>query len=86
VSSRSRKSPLPDIEASLGELEKLVERMERGEQPLEQSLQDFERGMELARQCETTLRNAEQRVEKLVRRGEDHETEPFEPDETEPAD
>jgi len=61
-----KKSALPDFERSLAELEKIVEGMEGGGQSLEQALGAFQRGVELARQCEHGLKEAEQRVEKLV--------------------
>ena len=59
---------LSQFENSLGELEKIVERMEKGEQTLEEAMRDFEHGMALSRSCETLLKKAEQRVEKLVRK------------------
>ena len=40
--------------------------MEHGEQSLEASLKDFERGMTLSRACRASLEDAEQRIEKLV--------------------
>lgn len=55
------------FEASLAELEKIVARMESGDQSLEDSLKDFERGVTLTRSCQTMLKNAEQKVEKLVK-------------------
>jgi len=64
----SGKNPSIDFEKSLAELEKIVQRMERGEQPLEQTLKDFERGMALSEQCRKRLDAAQQRVEKLVAR------------------
>ena len=57
-----------DFEKSLAELEKIVRRMEQGEQPLEQALKDFERGMALAAQCRKSLEAAQQRVDKLVKK------------------
>ena len=48
------------------ELEALVTRMEKGDRSLEDSLKDFERGVELTRTCQTALRDAEQKVQKLV--------------------
>lgn len=69
-----------DFETAFHELEKLVDRMESGEQPLEESLKDFERGMELTRICQTKLKDAEQRVEKLVKKNADFATEPFTPE------
>ena len=57
-----------DFEKSLAELEKIVRRMEQGEQPLEQAMKDFERGMQLAEQCRKSLESAQQRVDKLVKK------------------
>ena len=68
----------PDFEKSLAELEKIVQRMERGEQSLEQMLQDYERGMALSQVCRDSLESARQRVEKLVeQRGGGHALEPM---------
>ncbi|MEA3292726.1 MAG: exodeoxyribonuclease VII small subunit [Pseudomonadota bacterium] len=74
---RAKKTEQPDFEKSLAELEKIVERMERGEQTLEQSLADFERGMELSRACQKSLDEAEQRVEKLVKKHGGYTLEPL---------
>ena len=60
----------PDFEASLNELEKLVARMEQGELPLKDSLDEFERGVQLVGHCESALREAEQRVEVLLKSNE----------------
>ncbi len=78
---KSTTHSLAEFESALQELEQLVERMERGDQTLEQSLKDFERGMALKKACEKTLKEAEQRVEKLVQRDGEFTTEPFSPDE-----
>ena len=59
-------SRVGDFEKSLTELEKIVERMEDGEQSLEVSLKDFERGMTLVRQCRDCLASAEAKVQKLI--------------------
>ena len=64
--ARQAKPKLSDFEKSLNELEKIVERMEHGDQSLEASLKDFERGMTLSRACRASLEDAEQRIEKLV--------------------
>jgi len=58
----------PNFEAALEELERLVERMEVGESPLEDALKDFERGIELTRSCQTALAEAEQKVEILLKK------------------
>lgn len=67
----------PDFETALQELETLVERMEAGETSLEESLKDFERGIELTRSCQTALTEAEQKVEILLKK--DGAPEAFEP-------
>jgi exodeoxyribonuclease VII small subunit len=61
-----KKSALPDFEAALTELEKIVEKMESGEQNLEEALAAFQRGIELTRTCQQGLKEAEQRVDKLL--------------------
>ena len=58
----------PDFERSHSELESLVERLERGDLPLEEALQTFERGVELTRHCQTSLKAAQQKVEILLKR------------------
>lgn len=55
----------PSFEAALAELEKLVAGMEAGNLTLEQSLAAHRRGLELARLCQNTLRQAEQQVRVL---------------------
>lgn len=72
----------PNFEAALAELEKIVEKMESGEQSLEESLKSFQRGIELTRACQQGLREAEQRVEKLIRKNGEFATEPL-PDQDE---
>lgn len=56
-----------DFEKSLSELEEIVTKLETGSLPLEQSLELFERGVELARSCKTKLDEAELRVQRLVK-------------------
>jgi exodeoxyribonuclease VII small subunit len=76
----SKKAKAPDFEQALGELEATVERLEHGELPLEEALRQFERGIELARSCEASLRQAEQKVEVLLQKNEDAAPEPFVPE------
>ncbi len=54
------------FESSLAELEALVERMEKGDLSLEQALTDFQRGIELSRNCQQALKSAEQQVQVLL--------------------
>jgi exodeoxyribonuclease VII small subunit len=68
-----------DFEQAYKDLESIVERMERGEQDLEQSLSDFERGVTLMKHCHDILKHAEQKVEILVKDNDGlFSTEPFE--------
>lgn len=62
----SKKAQAIDFETALTELEKIVEKMEAGDQSLEEALKSFQRGVELARTCQQGLKEAEQRVEKLI--------------------
>jgi exodeoxyribonuclease VII small subunit len=73
-----KNNPTLDFEAALDELEKLVARMEDGDLPLEDTLKQFERGIELARHCQKALSDAEQKVEILVEKSGRAEIEPFE--------
>jgi exodeoxyribonuclease VII small subunit len=57
---------LPDFEQNLSELESLVERMERGEISLEESLKNFEKGIALTRVCQKALQDAERKVQILL--------------------
>ena len=66
-----------NFEPALEELERLVERMEKGELTLEESLQHFERGVALTRACQSALRRAEQRVEALIEKNGELAVVPF---------
>lgn len=70
-----------DFEAALEELEKLVATMEDGELPLEETLKQFERGIDLTRQCQKALADAEQKVDILLEKSGRTDLEPFETDE-----
>jgi len=74
--AHSGKNQSIDFEKSLAELEKIVRRMEQGEQSLEQTMKDFERGMVLSEQCRKRLDAAQQQVEKLVARHGEYKLEP----------
>ena len=60
------KDNLKNFEKSLQHLEKIVAQMESGELGLEESLEQFEKGIRLAKNCQDTLANAELRVEQLI--------------------
>ena len=61
---------IKDFEAALTELDGIVKKLEDGDIPLEQSLQLFERGVQLSRFCHARLEEAERRIEILTDRGE----------------
>ena len=73
----SKKTNKIDFEASLKELENIVEQMEQGEITLEQSLQNFERGIELTRACQKALQEAEQKVQILTQQNGEEVIEEF---------
>lgn len=60
------KAKTVNFETSLSELEKLVQSMESGELSLEDSLKAFENGMQLSRDCQQALADAEQKVQLLM--------------------
>ncbi len=53
------------FEAALEALEKIVDQLERGDVPLEESIRIYERGEALKAHCETLLKAAEAKVEKI---------------------
>lgn len=53
------------FEQALSELEGIVQRLERGEAGLDESIALYERGAALKRHCEAKLRDAELRIEKI---------------------
>jgi exodeoxyribonuclease VII small subunit len=55
------------FESSLGELEKIVRRLEDGDLSLEESLKLFEDGVRLSRECQERLNKAERRIEILLK-------------------
>jgi exodeoxyribonuclease VII small subunit len=59
-----------DYEASIAELESLVERLEQGDISLEESLKLYESGVLITRDCQEALSQAEQKVQLLLRQGD----------------
>ncbi len=68
------------FEDALGELEALIENLEGGDQSLEESLVQFERGMKLSKFCQQSLTDAEKKIKILMadRASEDGELKDFE--------
>ncbi len=69
--ARKTTSKSIDFEKSLKQLEALVEKLEKGELSLEQSLKEFEQGIKLTRECRQALQNAEQKITLLSQEEED---------------
>jgi exodeoxyribonuclease VII small subunit len=70
------------FESALGRLEKIVQDLEHGDLPLEQSLKLFEEGVKLARICTKRLDEAERKVEVLLKdRAGDLRAQPFDDEE-----
>lgn len=55
-----------DFEKKLGRLEEIVQKMEKGELSLEDSLKLFEEGVKLSRECHQNLNEAETKVKQLI--------------------
>jgi exodeoxyribonuclease VII small subunit len=71
-----------DFEAAMRDLEEIVERLEHGDLPLEESLKAFERGIMLTRNCQAALKDAEQKVEILLKKAGEAHVEDFDTGET----
>lgn len=76
-----RKKTAQNFEQSLTDLQTLVERLESGELSLEDSLSTFEQGINLTRECQSALSQAEQKVQVLLERDGQLEAAPFSADE-----
>jgi exodeoxyribonuclease VII small subunit len=70
-----------NFETSLEELERIVRELEQGELTLEKSLELFEQGVKLSRECQERLNQAERRIEILMRDNQGRATvRPFDPE------
>jgi exodeoxyribonuclease VII small subunit len=64
-----------NFEESMKDLELIVEKLERGEQNLEKSLQLFEEGVEISKKLNDQLKNAEKKVSELMNISKESNTE-----------
>lgn len=69
-----------DYEAAVKELETLVERLEQGDISLEESLKLYERGVLLTRDCQESLKAAEQKVQMLLQQSGQSNMVDFDPE------
>jgi exodeoxyribonuclease VII small subunit len=67
MAPKSKDSTPPEFEASLRRLEGIVEKLEKGELPLDQALQLYEEGIGLAKVCASLLTHAEVKLKRLGR-------------------
>ncbi len=70
-----------NLEKALTDLENLVEELESGDLPLEKAMQKFEEGIKLTRSCQKALKDAEQKVEILLKSAGGESLEDFEAEE-----
>lgn len=73
----AKKKTAIDFEQSLQTLEQLVESMESGDMTLEKSLEAFEQGIKLTKECQQALKEAEQKVEILLNQNGEEQLAPF---------
>jgi exodeoxyribonuclease VII small subunit len=69
-----------NLEKALADLEELVEELESGDLPLEKAMKKFEDGIKLTRGCQAALKEAEQKVEILLKSAGSEDLEDFEVD------
>ena len=70
------------FEESLARLETIVKEMESGSLSLDKMMAHFEEGSALVKQCGNKLNEVEKKIELLIKKGDQIETEPFEPETT----
>ncbi|MHC4170476.1 MAG: exodeoxyribonuclease VII small subunit [Planctomycetota bacterium] len=61
------------FEEAIAALTEIVEKVEQGQMPLQDSLDQYERGMALIKHCRTILQEAEQRIERITQEEEKKE-------------
>lgn len=81
MKNESMKAKEMNFEESLKRLEEVVELLEKGETPLEESIRLFNEGMKLVQSCSQKLEWAEQQVEMLLEKNGQIEKKPFQPEE-----
>lgn len=67
MTAKKKKDDLGELsfEESIKELTNIVGKIEQGQIPLQDSLEQYEKGMALIKQCRTILQKAEKRIEKI---------------------
>ncbi|MCI8655083.1 MAG: exodeoxyribonuclease VII small subunit [Clostridia bacterium] len=67
-----------DFEKSMEELENIVTKLEKGDLNLDESVEEFEKGMKISKECNKILENAEKRITILLQKDGNIEEEDFE--------
>ena len=81
ANKRPEPAKKPEFERSLARLEEVVRRLENANLPLDEAMKLFEEGVELSRDCQKQLEQAEGRVEILLKKADGKlVAEPFEPE------
>ena len=81
TSKKPEPAKKPDFERSLARLEEVVKKLENANLPLDEAMKLFEEGVELSRDCQKQLEQAEGRVEILMKKADGKlAPEPFEPE------
>ena len=57
-----------DFEKSMEELEKIVEKLEKGDLNLDESVEEFEKGMKISKECNKILESAEKKITILLQK------------------
>ena len=75
MAEKKRKDDIskPNFEESIKQLKEIVERIEQGQIPLQDSLEQYEKGMALINHCRGVLQKAEKRIEKISAQDEAEE-------------
>lgn len=83
MTERKTKDELTKLtfEEAIGQLKEIVGKIEQGEIPLQDSLEQYEKGMALIKHCRSILQKAEKRIEKISK---DESPEPEQEDDAEP--
>ncbi len=81
TSKKPEPAKKPDFERSLARLEEIAQRLENAKLSLDEAMKLFEEGVELSRECQKQLEEAEGRVEILLKKADGKVVaEPFEPE------
>ena len=72
MTDKNQKENIDELsfEEAIAGLTDIVDKIEQGQIPLQESLDQYEKGMALIKRCRTILQQAEQRIEKITKEQE----------------